>query len=412
MRVLFTPHPAAQHLYPMVPLAWALRAAGHEVLVATAPGLTEPVRRAGLIAVAIGRNMPDVFTLFANTGLGARPYEHRPFPPNWPLHPELLDDEQRATVELLGHNSAAFAESTVDEVIAFGRRWRPDLVVHDVSAFLGAVTAAALDVPSVRHLTGVGVRPLETRVGSAEPLPEYAALFERRGIELRAGPTLTIDPSPPSLRLPVPGNCAESRYVPYNGPGVVPDWVEQPAGRPRVCVTWGIGASRNSRRYGPLVLDPCRQALAALSDVDVEVVLTTMPDQLELLGELPANVRPLVAVPLSLLLPHCSLIVHQAGDGTALTAAALGVPQLPITSKPDPALTAQRLEAVGAAIHLRNQELAGDPDAPAVIRTAAEKMLADPAYAEAAGRLRAEIELQPSPSALVPTLEMLAGTAS
>jgi glycosyltransferase len=313
-------------------------------------------------------------------------------------------------VELLGHNSAAFAESTVDEVITFGRRWRPDLVVHDVSGFFGAVTAAALEVPNVRHLTGVGVRPLETRVGGAEPLPEYAALFERRGLEVRTVPALTIDPSPPSLSLPVAGPCVQSRYVPYNGPGVVPDWLYRPTPRPRVCVTWGIGASRNSRRYGPLVLDPFRQALVALSDVDVAVVLTTMRDQLELLGELPANVRPLVAAPLNLLLPHCSLIVHQAGDGTALTAAALGVPQLPITSKPDPALTAQRLEDAGAAIHLRNQELAGDPDAPAVIRTAAEKMLADPAYTEAARRLRAEIECQPSPAALVSTLESVAGS--
>ena len=408
MRVLFTPHPSAQHLYPMVPLAWALRAAGHEVLVAAAPDLAEPVRRAGLIAVPIGERMADVYTLFANTGPGSRPYEHRPFPPNWPLHPELLDDEQRRTIELLGHNSAAFAESTVDEVIAFASRWRPDVVMHDVSGFFGAVTAAAVDVPNVRHLTGVGVRPLEAKVGTAEPLPQYAALFHRRGLRVRSTPALTVDPSPPSLRLPVPGPCTGMRYVPYNGPGAVPDWAERPGDRPRVCVTWGIGASRNSRRYGPLVLEPCRQALAALSDVDVEVLLTTMADQLELLGPLPDNVRPLVAAPLSLLLPHCSLIVHQAGDGTALTAAALGVPQLPITSKPDPALTGQRLEDVGAAIHLRSQELAGDPDACAVIRTAAEKMLADPAYAEAAARLRAENEREPTPAEVVPGLVKLA----
>src|SRR5690242_6384297 len=126
MRVLFTPHPAAQHLYPLVPLAWALHAAGHDVMVAAAPDLVEPVRKAGLVAVPIGRDMPDLFTLFTNTGPGSRPYEHRPFPPNWPLRPELLDDDQRAIIENYGQNSAAFAESTVDEVIAFGRRWRPD----------------------------------------------------------------------------------------------------------------------------------------------------------------------------------------------------------------------------------------------------------------------------------------------
>src|SRR5439155_10885651 len=122
-------------------------------------------------------------------------------------------------------------------------------------------------------------------------------------------------------------------------------------------------------------------------------------------GKLPGTARVLVAAPLHLVLPHCGLIVHQAGDGTALTAAALGVPQLPITRKPDPALTGDRLAAVGAAIHLRYQELEREPDARQAIRVAAEKMLADSAYTESAARLRAEIERQPAPAELVAILE-------
>ena len=35
MRVLITSAPMHGHLFPLVPLAWALRAAGHEVLVAS-----------------------------------------------------------------------------------------------------------------------------------------------------------------------------------------------------------------------------------------------------------------------------------------------------------------------------------------------------------------------------------------
>jgi UDP:flavonoid glycosyltransferase YjiC (YdhE family) len=100
--------------------------------------------------------------------------------------------------------------------------------------------------------------------------------------------------------------------------------------------------------------------------------------------------------------------VHQAGDGTALTAAAAGTAQLAITRKPDPALTGGRLAAAGVGIHLRYQELEGQPDARETIRAAAEKVLTDPGYTAAAARLRAEIDTQPPPSTLAAELAALA----
>jgi UDP:flavonoid glycosyltransferase YjiC (YdhE family) len=219
---------------------------------------------------------------------------------------------------------------------------------------------------------------------------------------------MTIDPSPPSLRLPVPEPFLECRYVPYNGPGTAPAWLGSPSELPRICLTWGMSVARLSGQIGPAALDPFRCTVDALAEVDAEVVLTTTRDQLERLGTLPDNVRPLESVPLQLLLPHCALIAHQAGDGTALTAAALGVPQLAITRKPDPALTGGRLAAVGAAIHLRYQELEADSNAHKVIRAAAENLLGDPAYTESAIRLREDIQRQPAPADLVGTLDMLA----
>jgi UDP:flavonoid glycosyltransferase YjiC (YdhE family) len=391
----------------MVPLAWALRAAGHEVRIATAPALTDTAVHTGLPAVTVGRDVPPPSP--RESGGVTKVYQHRPFPPDWPLHQDLLDEEQRATIELFGRNSAITAEFVLDDVIAFARRWRPDLVVHDTASFSGAVTAATLDVPNVRHLTGVGLRPMETRVGSAEPLPEDAQLFERRGLDVRVVPTLTIDPSPPSLRLPVPAPYRESRYVPYNGPGVVPSWLIEPDGRLRVCVTWGYTLTRAATQFGPPALDPFRQAIEALSGLDAEILVTTTEDQLELLGDLPGNVRPAVSVPLQLMLPHCAVLVHHGGDGTTLTAAACGVTQLLVSRVPDSALTGGRLAEFGAAIHLRYQELEQDTGGHELIAAAVEKLLADSAYDAAAGRLRAELQSQPPPAALVSVLEELGG---
>jgi UDP:flavonoid glycosyltransferase YjiC (YdhE family) len=402
MRILFSPHRDRQHLYPLVPLAWACRAAGHDVRIAAVPALADAIVHTGLPAVTVGADMPpptsrdDAGTVMV--------YQHRRFPPDWPLHPDRLDAEQRAAVELLGRNSAAIAEYSVDGLIAFAESWRPDVVVHDTASFTGPVAAAALGVPNVRFLTGVGLRPMETRVAGTEPIPEFAALFERRGLKVRLPATTTIDPSPPSLRLPVPEPWQEVRYVPYNGPGVLPPWLNRAAGRPRVCVTWGLSVSRASKRLGPPALEPFRLAVEALAGLDAEIIVTTTPDQLEVLGGLPPGVRTVASLPLQLLLPQCALIVHQAGDGTALTAAAAGIAQLVVTRKPDTALTGSRLAAHGAAIHLRYQELERDPDAREVIRRAAETLLADSTYTMAAVRLREEIERQPTPAELVPAL--------
>jgi UDP:flavonoid glycosyltransferase YjiC (YdhE family) len=51
MRILFSTFPGLGHFFPLVPLAWAARTAGHEVLVATTSRALEACGQAGLPAV-------------------------------------------------------------------------------------------------------------------------------------------------------------------------------------------------------------------------------------------------------------------------------------------------------------------------------------------------------------------------
>src|SRR5204862_7509859 len=116
--------------------------------------------------------------------------------------------------------------------------------------------------------------------------------------------------------------------------------------------------------------------------------------------------------PLGLVVRRCDGLVQQGGECTAVTAAAAGVPQLAISRKPAAEVAPGRLVAVGAGIHLRYQELQDNPASAEVIRDAVARLLADPAYRQAATRLRAEIESQPTPADLVPALTALARTAA
>jgi UDP:flavonoid glycosyltransferase YjiC (YdhE family) len=54
MRVLFVVLPHKSHFFCMVPMAWALSAAGHEVRVASQPDITAAITAAGLNAVPVG----------------------------------------------------------------------------------------------------------------------------------------------------------------------------------------------------------------------------------------------------------------------------------------------------------------------------------------------------------------------
>src|SRR5687767_8753910 len=54
MRVLFTVYPSFAHLYPLVPYAWALQSAGHEVRVASHGSFAASIASTGLTPVSLG----------------------------------------------------------------------------------------------------------------------------------------------------------------------------------------------------------------------------------------------------------------------------------------------------------------------------------------------------------------------
>ena len=400
MRVLFTCHGAAPHLYPMVPLAWALRTAGHEVRIASQTRILDQIVHTGLPAVEIA-GAPQWTEAERRETITAI-YTQGPWPVDWGLDPAALSDEQRTYLEFIGRRMLRTAEAMVDELTAFALRWRPELIVYDAICFAGAVVAARLGVPGVRHLCGTVAMPRIELTASGEPLPEYVRLFEARGLPVVLTADAVVDPTPVSMRLHSDPSWLGMRYVPYNGPGIAPGWAGAPAGRPRVCVTWGHTAAT---ALGQAAVKPFRDAIDAITELDVDILAVSTAEQLEQLGALPAGARAAASVPLHRILTGCDVLVQQGGDGTTLTGAALGVPQLAISRKPDAEVAPGRLAGVGAGIHLRHQELRDDPAAAQVVRDAVAKLLADPGYRDAARRLRAEIERQPPPAALVSVLE-------
>jgi hypothetical protein len=330
------------------------------------------------------------------------PKENKPekWPADWTAHPERLSDTQRSYFKKIGLFASVIAESQLDDLIAFGRAWKPDLIIHDGTQFAGPVAASALGVPNARYLLGYpGQLRVDTCYGP-EPVPEYVELFKKFGAEQRIEPTAWIDPCPPSVQYAQADNVLPMRYVPYNGPGVIPDWLREPPSRPRVCVSWG---HTTAEWEGKSVRDLVQEAINAVDGLDVELVLALSPTLRDLLGELPKGTRTVVRLPIHTLLPTCAAVVHHCGPGTAMTAAASGVPQLMITNHPHNGAIAARIAATGAGRHV----LADDVTGVAHIRDEVATLLEKPSYREDAGRLAQEIAAAPSPLDVVARLERL-----
>ncbi|WP_030761571.1 nucleotide disphospho-sugar-binding domain-containing protein [Streptomyces sp. NRRL F-2664] len=371
MRILFTGPASAGHLFPMIPTAQALRAAGHEVLFAGSQPLHQ-LRQAGFPVVEIGdgRSIRDVFEQALDEEVRY-------------VTPDMTSDQ---ILDRAAHGFAHLSRTTVDGLLETAESWGADLLVHDSFQASAPLVAAKLKIPSV--IQNFGVTSGHAMVGRLAS--HFTEAYETYGVDGPAeGTALNVVPAslggdPTGLRM---------RYVPYNGGGFVPRALLRRGTRPRVTVTLGTVLTE---------MDGVRaivRLVEAAASVDAEFLLAVDDTDLAPLGTLPDNVRPLPWVPLAELLATSDALIHHGGSGTLLTALQAGLPQLLLPQGADHFTNADALTATGAGLRSTSDGV----DAALLTR-----LLADPDLREAAERLRAENAALPTPAETVPSLEALA----
>ncbi|KWT63851.1 glycosyl transferase [Streptomyces albus subsp. albus] len=412
MRILFTTYSDRSLLLSMVPLAWALRSAGHDVRVASTPNLTEVITQTGLPAVPVGRD--DSFSRVLGdkpasllTGL-LQPYDVA-------AAPERAEWEYMRTgyesVVRWWHKMANVP--MISDLVDFARYWRPRLVVWEPTTFAGAIAAEATGTAHGRLLWSVDVfgatrehylRLKARRPDAADPLAAWLCGYaDRYGFEftetLVTG-SFTIDQLPGPMRMTTPAlNYLPMQYMPYGGPAVVPDWLRSSPERPRIGITLGI---TNVARFGSYNVE-VQEILDALADLDIDVVATITASEQRKLARIPDNARLLPYVPLQALAPTCSALIHHGGPGTLLTIARYAVPQLVLPWEFDAPELARRFATQGAGITLAPHQVNA-----AALRENLLRLLNDPSFHDGATRLRDEQRRDPTPLDLVPALERLA----
>jgi UDP:flavonoid glycosyltransferase YjiC (YdhE family) len=383
MRVLFSCQPGLGHFHPMVGLARVLRAAGHDVVVATAASFCPQVERAGLSAVAVGldwlesdveRAFPELVTdasswdvmrgawpgIFARTG--AR------------LIPDLVDALSGGSYDLVVSESLELAAPLAAEAAAVPRAvlgiapWQPPLLAADRVSVAWDTARSAL-----------GLAP--------DPRLE------------RLQPPLYLDTYPPSMRWARTGATGVHHAISPTevelGDGPRPGWLDDLPDGATAYVTMGTVFNRVHGIFASI----CE----ALSGESVQAIVTVG-----------ANADPAVLgpgsdlrriehyVPQAAVLPRVDVVISHAGHGTTLGALRHGVPMLALPMTSDQRANAERLVAAGAGLMLEPRAT------PSRIRHAVRALLDDPLYRMNARRLGREIAAMPSPSTAVTLLRDLA----
>lgn len=365
-------------VYPLVALGRALRARGHEVVMATTDIFAEVVREACLHHVQIGDErssqsaeddpnlwkFPDGVKILFGRLLDAVPDTYK-----------LIAERYEPGRTVVAANFLCFGARVAQEKLGV-----PLATVHYQPVMLRSLNVQpgrVIDArwrPVVRPLRRLATYLMDRHVFDPVLSPRLNEF--RAGLGLRAeqrwmrswiqSPDLVLglfpewfaerQPDwPPNLTLtgfPLADAAAQPELEPE-----VAEFLD--AGEPPVVFTFGT-AMAFGREFFEVSADICRQLGRR------GLLLSRYDDQIPL--NQPEGVRRFAYAPLTRLLPRAAALVHHGGVGTMAQALAAGCPQLITPLNFDQPDNAARVEAMGVGLRLKPKEYKGDAAVAAVRR--------------------------------------------
>jgi glycosyltransferase (activator-dependent family) len=415
MRILFAVNPEKSIFQYLVPMAWALRTAGHDVRVAGRPGFAPVITQAGLTAVPVGHDRDNWRVA------KMAPDAHAKVRAGIPAPYDAFDDAGKATWAYLKPGIAAATKGwhrtsnfpMIAELVEFALAWKPDLVIWEPLTYAGPIAAKACGAAHARMLFGIdvfgGVRETYLRLMNeqpaedrTDPLADWMSGYGRRyGFDFTEDMitgNFTIDQFPTSLQTPANLTYLRTQYIPYGGPATIPHWLRTPPTRPRVALTLGLSATEVYDGYTLNIQD----LLNALADLDIELIATIADTEKTKLTTIPPNARLVPYVPWHALTPTCNAVIHHAGAATLATTSRHPTPQLALHYHFDQPILARKLAQHGAGLAIHTSKATGDN-----VRTNLLRLLNEPTFTQRATDLSNEIHALPTPNHTTTTIEQL-----
>ena len=390
MRALLTTQPAYGHFHPMLPLAAALRDAGHEVRFATGARFCDVVRSAGFHCDPAGLDWLEA--------------DKSGMPPHLKPSPGCTIEEY-FTQQFVTATAAALAH----DVVLLAQVWTPDVIIRERTEFGGAIGADALGISTAA--VQVGSSNLFTPALFRTIKPAY----NRARAEFALGPDknlavletqLVFSSAPLQLHdvaIPLPPNLVSFRpnALDRAHDAELPHWARGlGVDRPLVYAT--LGTVFNNPAF-ELPFFPA--VMTGLEDEAVDVVITVGPNvDPNTFGPAPRNVHVHRYVSQSLLFPQCAGIVCHAGHGTLLAEIEHAVPLVAVPFGADQHLNAATVERLGIGKVVDESQLT-----PETLRTAVRTVIDDSTSKDSIVQLRAALNDLPAIDHAVRLLENLAG---
>lgn len=452
MRFLFTCIPGLGHFNPLLPLARALKDAGHSVAFATAAGFADAVSHAGMDAIPAGLDWDERRLLETVPELRAVAKMDRG---EWMMNHLFLDRSPRRMLDDLAENI---------------RRWRPDLILAGSFEYGGSLAAEKAGLPYatasytirwnrwiLRHALGRSLAKLREDAG-LPPDPQMQSVgryldlifappsWTFEGALLQPALTRLVSARVWSSDLPLrqrlrglralllqrifarslrahPEDAAVGPTTHFIGDAdreaqavtAGPAWLDQMPRQPTVFVSLGtvLGAEY------PEIYD---RILAGLGGQNVNLVITLggTADPARY-GSQPPNVRIVRSMTqdeLRGLLPHVDLCINHAGYGSIMDSLLQGIPLVLLPLVSDAPMNTQMCLSSGLAPGLPPEVCGISPKGlpvirperltPEIIRGLAMKALEDPSFRDAALRMRDELSARPGIDVAVGLLEQVA----
>lgn len=355
MRILFIGPPLYGLLYPLLSLAQAFRANGHEVVVASAGSFAAKAAEAGLIAID------------AAPGLDSEAqYRQR--------------EHFRKKHNRVG-NFSFYSDEMADNLVEFTAQWRPDLIVYPPLGAIGPLLAAKFNILSVMQAVGFAHTSKHINMVTRALAEQYA----RHNVKAPQSDLAWIDIAPPSMTILQSNEepILPMRYVPFNGGAVHESWWDREEGRKRILVSLGT--------VKPMVdgLDLISWVIHAAHEVDAEIILQLSSNARDGVGELPGNVRLVDWIPMGVFLNGADGFIHHGGAGNTLTALNSGIPQIVFGEGADRPVNAKIVALRGCGII---------PDHNGLSTQMVEAFLNDSSLRIASSEVAAEMAQQATPA--------------
>jgi len=368
VRILFTFAGGSGHLEPLVPIARAVREAGHVVAFSGRSAVATQVRELG-------------FEIFVTGPAGPEAPSTRT--------PLLEVDLEREAQVLRDGFAGRIARERAAGVLQICGAWRPDLLICGEVDFGAMVAAERAGLPFATVLISATDTFVRDEV-VAEPLDALRAEHGLPPDGKLAMPSrhLVLSPFPRRLRpLPPAAHAFRAAKV-----------TRRRTDEKTVYFTLGTIFNLESG-------DLFERVLEGVRDLPVDVVATVGrnldPAQL---GPQPANLRIERYLPQAKVLPFCRAVISHGGSGSILGALAHGLPSVLLPMGADQPQNAARCQELGVA-----RVVDAVRATPETVREAVADVLSDPSYCSAAEGLADEIAVLPGPEH---TVALLAGMAS